>query len=460
MITADPIAHPPPVGSSTGGREDVQDQERTPWLLCVYCFLLPALPTYLVLPGALKGNGAPARMSALIMFGLVVLGFALVRRTADRRRVNPGAVILLIYFAFGLMLFATGALNIDSYEVASSRTRALMGMVAQIGVGLYIIMRTHTARQRHLLLGWLAAGLSYACFVGVVQSVTSINLAQVLEPPGFVLNREVIAAASVFERGGVSRIAATSGHPIEFSVLAAVTIPLTLYFVRNAARRRVRVLSGVACLLAMLALPAAISRSGILSLVAALLVYMFAFKVRPIAISLAVGVAAVGAYVMVFPHTANVLWSTITGSAEDESIESRIDDYARVSELFHKHPIFGIGLGGSIPDAIGFLDNQWLQAIVQGGVIGLISMVLFTGGTIFGISAAMRGATSPQEREQVYMLGAVAIGILSSSFTFDLFAFDQAVGVIFVVFGLLWSGFDLSIPEPKGDVRLPMDEFL
>ena len=59
--------------------------ERTPWLLGFLCLLIPVLPTYVVLPGPLKSNGSPARMIAVMFFGLVVLGFVMVRRTAHAR---------------------------------------------------------------------------------------------------------------------------------------------------------------------------------------------------------------------------------------------------------------------------------------------------------------------------------------------------------------------------------------
>ena len=239
----------------------------------------------------------------------------------------------------------------------------------------------------------------------------------------------------------------TSHHAIEFSVLAAVTIPLTIYFARNAATRYVRLLSGAACGLAMLALPAAGSRSGIISLIAALLVYMFAFKVRAIAVAVAVGSIAIVGYIVAFPRVANALWTTITGSAEDASVASRVEAYARVSETVHERPLFGLGLGGSPPQEYGFLDNEWMQAILQGGLVGLTAMVVLTGGAIFGIAAALRRATSPREREQAYMLGAMAAGILASSTTFDLFSYEQATLIFLIVFALLWSSFTIPAPE-------------
>ena len=120
-----------------------------------------------------------------------------------------------------------------------------------------------------------------------------------------------------------------------------------------------------------------------------------------------------------------------------------------MSELFRGHPIFGLGLGGAAPSTIGYLDNEWAQMIVQGGLVGLAAMTVLSGGAIFGIAAALRRATSPREREQAYMLGAMAAGILASSTTFDLFSFEQATLIFFIVFALLWSPFTIPAPEPN-----------
>lgn len=325
----------------------------------------------------------------------------------------------------------------------------LVGLIAHVGVGLYVLTRIQTTRQKDILLGYLAVGLAYACLTGVLQGVSSIDLRFLFEPPGFVLNAD-LPHLGLSERLGVRRVQGTSQHSIEFSVLAAVTVPLTLYFARNAATRRVRLLSGAASGLALLALPAAILRSGIVSLIAALLVYMFVFKVRQIAIAIAAGSIALGGYILVLPHIANALWSTIIGSADDASVESRLADSVKVSEAVREHPIFGLGLGGSSPDTSGYLDSEWWQAIVQGGLVGLTAMILLTGGAIFGIAAALRRAGSPRERDQAYMLGAMAVGILTTSTTFDLFSFEQTAVILFIVFGLLWSPVTIQAPEANG----------
>jgi polysaccharide biosynthesis protein PslJ len=447
MTTAEQATPSASIDPSESAPEGTQTQERTPWLLRFLCFLIPVLPAYMVLPGALKGNGSPAHMIALMFFGLVVLGFVLIRRTAHARRVNPGAIILLLSLLLWLLIYGAGLLNHgDSYAVSTSRTRAIIAMIAYVGVALYVLARVRTGRQRDILLGWLATGLAFACLVGFLQGTSHIELRFLFSPPGFVINTDELGLS---ERLGVRRVVGTSQHSIEFSVLAAVTVPLTIYFARNAATRNVRLLSGAACGLALLALPAAVSRSGVISVIAALLVYMFAFKVRPIAIAIAAASIAIGGYIMAFPQVANALWSTITGSAQDASVESRVQAYAKVGDLFRQHPIFGLGLGASEPTTFGYLDNEWMQMIVQGGLVGLTAMIVLSGGAIFGIAAALRRATSPREREQAYMLGAMAAGILASTTTFDLFAFQQATLVFFLLFALLWSGFTIAVPEPN-----------
>jgi O-antigen ligase len=141
------------------------------------------------------------------------------------------------------------------------------------------------------------------------------------------------------------------------------------------------------------------------------------------------------------------LWETIVTSGHDESVIARQTDYAIVAETFRSHPIFGLGLGANPPTVYGFLDNQWLQVIVQGGIIGVVAMTVLTVGGIFGISAALRSATNERERNEAYTLGSMFVAILVSSFTFDLFAYQQATFLLFILFGLLWSGVNVSLRD-------------
>ncbi|BAW04937.1 oligosaccharide flippase family protein [Nocardia seriolae] len=425
------------------GRSAVGERRREakPWALAILCVLIPILPAYVVPGGPLKSNGAPAKVLALWLFGLVVLGFVAGRRTGRERRINPGVAVLLVYFFAWLWIYGLGRLHIDDPLLEAAKSRAVIALIANIGAALYVFARIKTIRDRDFVLGALLIGLAFECAVGLLQGVASVDLRFLFQPPGFVVNTTDL---TLDERIGAKRVIGTAQHAIEFSVLAVAAVPLGVYFARNARRGEVRVLAAVAALLGLAAMPAAVSRSGVISLVVALLVYMFYFRVRTIAIAATALVLAVVGYIAIFPTVVNALWGTITGSADDPSIKHRTEDYAGVSRIFHDHPYFGLGLGGQ-PH---LLDNEWLQTVVQGGIFGIAAMIVLSGGALFGVSGGLRAARTRREREQAFMLGAVVAAILVSSTTFDLFYYQQATLIFFITFALLWSTY--SIPAQGG----------
>lgn len=453
-MTTSEVAASTPIDPLASRSESVKTEDRLPWLLGILCVLMTVLPSYVLFPGPLKSNGSPARMVAVVFFGLVLLGFLVVRRTTRVRRVQPGVPILLVYFFLWLTTYGVALLNFDPSPAAAatdaSMTRSLIALTANVGLGLYVVMRIRTSRQRDFVLGCLLCGFVFACVVGLLQSVASVDLRFLLQPPGFVVSTDTL---TLVERAGAKRALGTSEHAIEYSILTAVALPLALYFARYARTRNVRILSVAACVLALVTVPTGVSRTGVIALGAALLILMFVHTVRQIAVGLIVGAVAVGGYMTVFPNVTKALWETIITSERDPSVLARTADYATVSETFRANPVFGLGLGASPPEIYGLLDNEWLQAVVQGGLVGVTAMIVLAGGGIFGIAAALRRASTPRERYQAYVLGATLVAILVSSFTFDLFGFQQATFLFFITFGLLWSGFTVESPVPESRRR-------
>src|ERR1700722_16545430 len=98
MTTAPPAPPAAPQNAVLGGFLEPEARERTPWLLAFLCLLIPILPSYSVLPGPLKSSGSPAKLIVFTLFGLVVVGFVLTRRTAGTRTVRPGVLLILLYF--------------------------------------------------------------------------------------------------------------------------------------------------------------------------------------------------------------------------------------------------------------------------------------------------------------------------------------------------------------------------
>ena len=162
---------------------------------------------------------------------------------------------------------------------------------------------------------------------------------------------------------------------------------------------------------------------------------------------LTVTVAGVGS--LASPNPLPALWESITGSAEDDSVLSRIQATAKVAQVFHDHPIFGVGIGAAPPIEFGFVDNQWLGMIVSGGLVGLLAMASLAIGGIFGFNSSLRHASTRVERDQAYAIGGAFLGILATSYTFDLFAFGQVTLIFFILFGLLWSSSRVELSIPK-----------
>ena len=81
-----------------------EDGKPPPRMLAFLCVLIIILPSYSVLPGPLKSNGSPAKIIAIILLGLAVLGFVLIRRTAATQSLRPGVIVILV---FGFLQLAT-----------------------------------------------------------------------------------------------------------------------------------------------------------------------------------------------------------------------------------------------------------------------------------------------------------------------------------------------------------------
>ncbi|TSD94466.1 O-antigen ligase family protein [Skermania sp. ID1734] len=428
-------------------------RRRTPWLLGLLCLLNGILPSYVVPPGPLKSNGSPAKVIAIGLLFLVALGVVFVRRSGRTPRLRLGLVFLSGYFVAMLAIYGVGISHTDTPVVEATKTREFIILLANFGVATYTMIRIKTARQRYFVLGAAAIGLTFNCVVGLLQHSTLIDLHLLFKPPGFVLtdtNEYLKTGASLEDRFGSTRAVGTTLHAIEFSVLAAVAVPLTLHFARFGRTGWIRLAAIMAAVVALVSIPAGVTRTGVVALAVSLLIYAWAFKVRELFTAALLGGVALGVEFLVSPGTIDAIVRTVTNADEDPSVLARVADYGRVAATFRAHPIFGLGLGGAPPSEYGFLDNQWLQALVQGGIIGVAGMLVLAVGAVFGVAGALRSAADRRQRDLAFAMGAMLMSILASSATFDLFTFQQATLLFFVLYGLVWSNYDVAFPEPKG----------
>ncbi|MBY6539470.1 O-antigen ligase family protein [Rhodococcus sp. BP-349] len=408
----------------------------TPWLPGLFVVLLLVLPTVVVLPGPLVSNGSPAKMLAYAMAALVFLTFFRGRVVMTSAGYLHTGIAFLAVYAFCKIVTLARTYQDPLGPVAQATvTRTVLTTVAGVGVAAYLMTRMNDTRARNFVLGMLLVGATYAAIIGILQGISDADYKYLLQPPGFVLKVEKGLAT----RDGFTRVVGTSDHPIEFSVIVAATIPIAAHFLRLGSTRNVRIYSGIAFAALLLAVPASVSRTAIVAVIASAVVYIFALTVREILTLITLLGTIVLVYYLIAPELFGAIVKLFVGASEDDSITSRTDDYAYVSVLFRQNPVLGSGFASIDPTQTRYLDNTWLGTLISGGLVGVAGLAVLVVGGVIAATMALRNVRTTAERDLVFALSGSYAALVVSTTVFDMFAFQQAMFMLFVVFGVLWS---------------------
>ena len=190
--------------------------------------------------------------------------------------------------------------------------------------------------------------------------------------PGLTTNTELIDET----RSGFDRIHAAASHPIEYAVSLGALAPLALHFAVHAKNRAQRQLNALAFLVICVAIPMTVARSGIVAVAVGLAFYAVHLSNRA-KLNLAVlGVIGLGLYRAMVPGLLGTLKSLLLIGEEDPSIAGRTEDYAEIPGLMAGFEAFGRGLGTFEPTSYFYLDNQYLGSLLEGGVLGLTTLII------------------------------------------------------------------------------------
>lgn len=428
-----------------------------PYLLITFAFLVAAIPGEAVIPGPLRGNGSPPRLIALVMAALVLLSLIPIYRARQSRSSRTGWVglgVIALYLASRLIVFALG--DHDAFvapDVLAAQTRFVLSAVVAFGVAVYTMAQVRDSRSRDAVLIALLVGISVSVVVGLIQGVIGVDYRDFLVPPGF----ERLTEKGLAVREGYTRVIGTSAHPIEFAVTVSATLPLAAHYARYGTVRSIRVFATVLTVLLLVAVPASVSRTAIVTLVAAGLVYLIAQPVRLLLAGTSVLALVVGIYYVIAPDLFEAVMNLFTGANQDPSVEGRTDDYTYVGDLFRAKPWFGYGPASTLPQYTRYLDNQWLQELLIGGVLGVAMLTAMIIGGAVGLTAWKRTASDAAERDLVFAVAAGFVALVVSTTVFDMFAFQQAYLMFFLFFGIAWTGGRLQTAVPEFDtVRFPL----
>ncbi len=433
-----------------------------PWMLIMLAALSGlTIPAGLVLAGPLASNGWPPRLLVFLAAGGVLVGW-MVRGAAGRAPASPALIgTFLLLGACLVAYFATG-MRAASPEETAGALRAVLAIVpvAIVAAG---IAQTATERQVNVLLQVLVVGAAVSALVALAQYVKPFDFASLIQMPGTVARE----AGGMGSRGGFTRVNGAAEHPIEFSVITGAVLPLAIHAARFASDGLRRLVHWVVVGVFALAVPMAVSRSGVVVVAVALLVYGVALNGRQ-RLTLLVVVVAGGALLRaVIPGLLGTVTSIFTSAATDPSVSGRTDDYVIIGQLFRHSPLLGMGLGTFRPEVYFFLDNAYLLAAVEGGLLLVSAVVVFF---LLGVAAA-RGAAlrAPDDehlsRSQALAASIAAIGL--AAFFFDLFSFAQVTLLCFLLVGMAGASWRLSLqsgralPTPLERIRgVPADRFV
>ncbi len=404
--------------------------------------LLLLLPQHYVLVGPLKSVGAPAGLVALAALGMWAASRVL--NLVDVVELHPVRWALLLYTIAAVASYAAGMMRDLTSAEKAGMDRAVFQHLALMGVALLAVDvlgnrdRITTLLQRLVLVGGLAA-----C-IGILEfAFTGFDFRQVMLLPGLTTNVDIVSDT----RSGFDRITAGSSHPIEFSVVTAALAPLATHFALHASNGRWRYRLALVALL--VAIPMSVSRSGILTLAVGLAVYGVALSSRARFNAFVLGLIGVGVFRAMVPGLLGTVRSLFLDVGTDPSIEGRTDDYAAIPGLMQGHWGLGRGTGTFLPDVYFFLDNQYLAALLQGGVVGLTAFIALL---VIGLGVARgvrRRSPDPVLRSEAQALAGTIAALGAASIFFDALSFRQSAFLLFLAIGCAGAHWSLVRDLPK-----------
>jgi O-antigen ligase len=412
-------------------------------LMVVLTFLLP---TRLVVP-QLTGVGRPALMVGLLLTGLWVV--SKVHPVLGTRGPQPMRWAAIAFMTSFLMSYAAGYLRgLPSLEGNAADTALI---ATSIFLGVIVATADFVPNRSRLddIVRTVVWGGAIMALIGHIEFAFNITIPQYIKIPGLVLHAEL---GGLEARGnGFFRVASTATHYIEFSTVMAMVLPFAIHVVLFAPTRVIRQNALIAALLIGAAVPVALSRTGILALIVGMLAMVPVWSWRARFNLAAIGLGLIACLMVVRPGLLGTIASLFRNLEGDPSIQGRTDDYDVVSQYIAERPILGRGIGTFIPDLYLILDNQWLQTMIGGGVVGIIALTSLHLTAIALCVVAIRRTAAAVDRHLCACVIAVQLIAMVAHGTFDSFAFSTFLTLLALCTGM--AGAMWRLTHPKRQIR-------
>jgi O-antigen ligase len=407
-------------------------------LLSCYAFLLMAIPSSLVV-GSFGAAGAPAALLAV-----AILCWYLVARQhpglgLDRGR-QPVRGAATIFAGAVVAAYISASRHAVPAAQQSGADRGLLVLAGWVGVlalaadGIDQADRLRTLLRRIVMLATAMAAL------GVVEFCTGVDLTKFIVLPGLSVHQQVTDLVS---RNGLVRVTATTGQPLEFNAVLAMSLPIALHQARFApAALRVRRWLQAALITA--AVPMTGSRSAFFGLAVICIVLFPTWHRRDRLRACLAGLAAPALAWLVKPSLASSFTALFGQLGTDRSSLSRADAYSEAVPYIAAHPWLGQGFQTFFPQTYFFVDNQYLTSLLETGFLGLLALVACFATGWFTARSARATAADARTRDLGQCLAAsIAVGAVCFA-SFDALSFSIAAGLFFLLLGCVGAAWRLG----------------
>jgi polysaccharide biosynthesis protein PslJ len=391
--------------------------------------LLFGISAFQVVPG-FGAVGSPALLVALSTLALWLAGWLMPSSDIGTGR-HPMRVALVGYLSLALLSYAVAMSRPVSALEMTGALRALIMSLAVTGIGLLVADGVRDRARLDVLLRRAVVGVAFVSLLGITQFLSGRQLQPLL--PGLVWNTEVVG---VGVRSIFNRPSSTAMHPIELSVITASMLPLGIHFALYSETLRMRRNMATATVIIAFAMPLAVSRSGILSVIVGLVVLAAGWGWRRRLNGLLIAAGAIPVLWALVPGLVGTFISLFGNAAYDPSIQGRIERGPLVMAQVRERPWLGLGSGTWSVEEYFLLDNQIWATMLETGLLGLAVVVILL---LIGIGSGLVAARMPTlDRSSAHLGQALAASIAAlsiSALTFDAFFYRILTGLLFLLLG-------------------------
>jgi O-antigen ligase len=350
-------------------------------------------------------------------------------------------------------------------SVAGDVLKALTFFLSFFLVFYMIVSVIRTRAEIEFLVKALVSGGAILAVAAIVERRTHYNVFDHLSSVAPVLHYNGVPGDRQLVRGGQLRAFGPAQHPIALSVLFVLLLPFAFYLARRYGNWRWKLVA----LLLTLGVVATVSRTGILSLVVIISVFLIVqpravLRLWPalipavVAIQIAVP-GALGTIRKEFFPKGGLIADQADVQGRVSSSSGRLAKLGPALEEWSRTPLLGRGFGtritvGQTANAT-ILDDQWLGALLETGFVGVAGWLWLFVRSVRRLTRAAK----QEPGEDSWLMAALAASTTAfgvSMLVYDAFSFIQNVFVLFILLALGATLLRLRTPGFEPALRLPL----